>query len=215
MTTIDNVRHETGFQHGITIDSDGTIWYDCPVEVKTQEDLDHFGITWKNCKPFGYCVGMKMTVFYFKTTNLTYAKDQWLWLNREYCRKYRDQRCLIPGRRKAFIKCPATNHCSDCPYKDVRQAPVISLDRMIDETGYEPESAAPADEQAIARVIWQEVRTMMDAVDMRIAQVFEMQKLHGYSSKEIATKLGLPSKCVDQLIAQARKICKTYVENKK
>ena len=56
---------------------------------------------------------------------------------------------------------------------------------------------------------------MMDAVDMRIAQVFEMQKLHGYSSKEIATKLGLPSKCVDQLIAQARKICKTYVENKK
>lgn len=212
MTTIDNVRRETGFQHGITIDPDGTIWFDCPQEIRNQADLDYFGITRKDCKPFGYNGTKKITVFYFKTTNLAYARDQWLWLNREYCREYRDQRCMIPGQRKAFIKCPITISCSKCPYKDVRQSPVISWDKAIDETGYELGSSAPADEQAIARVIWQEVRAMMDKVDKRIATVFEMQKLYGFSSKEIAAKLGLSQKCVDKLIAQAREICKAYAK---
>lgn len=97
-------------------------------------------------------------------------------------------RCMIPGKRKAFIKCPDTVSCATCPYKDKKQAPLISWDGLV-ETGYEPVGRAPVDEQAIEKDEYNSIKALMDAEDARIARAFKMKELQGYSVREITAEL--------------------------
>lgn len=76
-------------------------------------------------------------------------------------------RCMILGKRKAFIKCPDTVSCVTCPYKDKKQAPLISWDCLV-ETGYKPVGRAPVCEQAIAKDEYNSIKALMDAEDARI-----------------------------------------------
>ena len=116
---------------------------------------------------------------------------------------------MIPGKRKAFIKCPDTVPCSTCPYKDKKQAPIISWDGLV-ETGYEPVGSAPVDEQTIAKAEYEGIKAMMDAEDSRIARAFEMKELQGYSVREIAAELEISQPRVYQLIARAKAIGMEY-----
>ena len=119
---------------------------------------------------------------------------------------------MIPGKRKAFIKCPDTVSCATCPYKDKKQAPIISWDGLV-ETGYEPVGSAPVDEQVAAKLEYEGIKAMMDAEDTRIARAFEMKILQGYTVREIAAKLKISEPRVYQLIARAKAIGKEYRKN--
>ena len=118
-------------------------------------------------------------------------------------------RCMIPGKRKAFIKCPDTVSCATCPYKDKKQAPIISWDGLV-ETGYEPAGSAPVDEQVGAKMEYEGIKAMMDAEDPRISRAFEMKELRGYSVREISAELKISQPRVYQLIAKAKTIGKEY-----
>lgn len=93
----------------------------------------------------------KVTVYFFKTENRSFAEYQWSYLDSQHSRGYASVRCMIPGKTKAFIKCPDTVSCTTCPYKDKKQAPIISWDGLV-ETGYEPVGSAPVDEQVAAKL---------------------------------------------------------------
>ena len=120
-----------------------------------------------------------------------------------------DKHRMIPGKRKAFIKCPDTVPCSTCPYKSKKQAPIISWDGLV-ETGYEPIGSAPEDEQTIAKTEYEGIKAMMDAEDPRIARSFELKELEGYSVREISAELHISQPRVYQLIARAKTIGMEY-----
>jgi hypothetical protein len=145
----------------------------------------------------------------FKTENRAFAEYQWSYLDTQHSRGYASVRCMIPGKRKAFIKCPDTVPCATCPYKGKKQAPIISWDGLV-ETGYEPVGSAPVDEQVGAKMECEGIKAMMDAEDTRIARAFEMKELQGYSVREIAAELEISQPRVYQLIARAKTIGMEY-----
>jgi hypothetical protein len=200
---------EGEFKHNTSIGPNGEILFDAPIEIKDQADLDNYGITWDDCRTLNFHGSEKVTVYFFKTENRAFAEYQWSYLDTQHSRGYASVRCMIPGKRKAFIKCLDTVPCATCPYKDKKQAPIISWDGLV-KTGYEPVGSAPVDEQVGAKMEYEGIKAMMDAEDTRIARAFEMKELQGYTVREIAAELEISQPRVYQLIARAKTIGMEY-----
>ena len=200
---------EVEFKHNTSIGANGQILYDAPIEIKDQQDLDNFGITWDDCRTLNFHGSEKVTVYFYKTENRSFAEYQWSYLDTQHSRGYASTRCMIPGKRKAFIKCPDTNSCANCKRKDVKQPPIISWDGLI-ETGYEPAVVAPVDEQVSAKFEYRDIKALMDAEDTRIAQAFEMKELYGMKVEEIAKKLKVSKPRIYQFISRAKAIGQQY-----
>ena len=66
------------------------------------------------------------------------------------------------------------------------------------------------DEQVEAKMVYENIKAMMDAEDTRIARAFEMKELQGYSVREIAAELQISQPRVYQLIARAKTIGMEY-----
>ena len=209
MANNEKAKSEAEFRHNTSIGPNGELLFDCPIEIRDQQDLDAYGITWSDCRTLNFHGSDKVTVFFFKTENRAFAEYQWSYLDTQHSRGYASVRCMIPGKRKTFIKCPDTVSCVTCPYKDKKQAPIISWDGLV-ETGYEPAGSAPVDEQVGAKMEYEGIKAMMDAEDTRIARAFEMKELQGYSVKEISAELEISQPRVYQLIAKAKAIGKEY-----
>jgi hypothetical protein len=207
-----NSQLEEAFKHNTSIGAEGDILFDAPIEIRDQADLDNYGITWDDCKTLNFHGSEKVKVFFFKTKNRAFAEYQWSYLDTQHSRGYASVRCMIPGKRKAYIRCPDTNKCSSCPHKDSKQAPVISWDGLI-ETGYEPAAAASPEEHSVAKSEWESIKSVMDSEDPHIAQAFEMKELLGYSVREIAAALGLSEPRIYQLVARAKAIGRAYRQN--
>ena len=209
MANIKKPTLEGEFKHNTSIGPNGEILYDCPIEIKDQADLYNFGITWNDCRTLSFHGSEKVTVFFMKVESRAFAEYQWSYLDTQHSRGYASVRCMIPGTRKAFIRCPDTVSCAKCPYKDVKQPPVISWDGLI-ETGYEPVAGPSVEEQAMAKLEYQDIKALMDAEDERIAQAFEMKELLGMKADEIAEKLDISAPRVYQLVARAKAIGQEY-----
>ena len=209
MAKYEKAELESTFKHHTSIGPNGEILFDAPIEIKNQADLDNYGITWNDCRTLNFHGSDKVTVYFFKTENRTFAEYQWRYLDTQHSRGYASVRCLIPGKRKAFIKCPDTVSCATCPYKDKKQAPIISWDGLA-ETGYEPVGSASVDEQVEAKMEYEGIKALMHAEDTRIARAFELKELQGYSVREIAEELEISQPRAYQLIARAKAIGMEY-----
>lgn len=200
---------EASFRHYTSIGCNGEILYACPMEIETQADLDAYGITKADCRTLNFNGSEKVMVYIMMVENRELAEDQWHYLDSLHRRGYRNSRCWVPGKQKEWVRCRDTNSCACCPYKGQRKPPFISWDRLI-TSGYEPTAEAPADEQAIAKMVWNEIRTRMDAEDVRIAKALEAKVLYGLSTQEIADALGISVPRVYQLFYRGKAIAKTY-----
>ena len=203
---------EAEFKHNTSIGADGEILYDAPYEIKNQADLDNFGITWNDCRTLNFHGSEKVTVFFIRTKNRALAEYLWSALDTQHSRGFASVRCMIPGKRKLFIKCPDTNSCAACPNKAKKRSPIISWDGLT-EDGYEPVEGYTMSEQVEAKLLYERIKAVMDAEDTRIARALEMKVLLGFSVKEIAAELGASEPRTYQLIARAKAIGKEYRAN--
>ena len=200
------------FKHYTSIGSDGEILYDCPIEIKSKADLDNYGITWDDCRTLDFNGSEKMTVYYYKSKSREVAEYQWDYLDKQHSRGFASTRCMVPGKRKPFIKCPDTNSCARCPYgrkPEDKEPPVISWDGLV-ESGYDPGACSTTEEQVHAKIAYTAIRALMNEEDPRITQAFEMKELYGYKVAEIAAMLNVSEPRVYQLIARAKSIAKQY-----
>ena len=207
-----NIGNSGNFKHGTSIGENGEILYDAPIEIKDQADMNNYGITKEDCRYLHFGSSEKLRVFFFKTTDRAFAESQWEYINNQHSAGYFSTRCMVPGKRKAFVKCRDTNKCSECPYgrtPETKEAAVISWDGLLD-TGWEPGPAESVERQVMAKTEYEQIRTLMDAEDPRIAQAFEAKELFGDSVKKIALDLGVSEPRVYQLIARAKAIGKEY-----
>ena len=203
---------EAEFKHNTSIGADGEILYDAPYEIKNQADLDNFGITWNDCRTLNFHGSEKVTVFFIRTKNRALAEYLWSALDTQHSRGFASVRCMIPGKRKLFIKCPDTNSCAACPNKAKKRSPIISWDDLT-ENGYEPIVDYSLHEQVEAKLLYESIKAVMDTEDTRIAKALEMKVLLGFSVKEIAAELGVSEPRTYQLIARAKAIGKEYRTN--
>ena len=206
---------EAEFKHGTSIGDNGEILYDCPIEIKDKADLDNFGIGWDDCRFLNFNGSQKMRVYFFKTPDRAFAESQWEYINTLHSSGYFSVRCMVPGKRKAFVRCRDTNKCSACPYgrtPETKQIPVVSWDGLLD-TGWEPAPAESVEHQVMAKLEYQAIRALMDAEDPRIAIAFEAKELYGDSVKKIAADLGVSEPRVYQLLNRAKAIGRQFRED--
>lgn len=207
MAKNEKAASDAQFRHNTSIGPNGEVLYDCPIEITSKEDLRNYGIGWGDCRTLSFHTSEKVTVYFYKTTDRALAEDHWSYLNTKHSKGYRSTRCMIPGTLKPWIKCPDTNSCKNCPYKDVRKPPILSWDRLV-ETGYEPEATASAEEQAIENMDYQSIKkSVMESADGLISKVFQMKEI-GYSVAEIADVLSIKEQRVYQIIRRGKAIYK-------
>ena len=203
------------FKHGTTVGENGEILYDAPVVIRDKADMRNYGITDDDCKYLHRGSSERVRVYFFKTTNRAFAEYQWEGLNNLHSSGYYSTRCIVPGTRKPFVKCPDTNKCSECPYgrtPETKQVPVVSWDGLLD-SGWEPAPAESVEHQVMAKLEYQAIRFLMDAEDPRIALAFEAKELYGDSVKAIAADLGVSEPRVYQLIKRAKAIGRQFRED--
>ena len=206
---------EAEFKHGTSIGANGEILYDCPIEIKDQADMANYGITNEDCRFLNFNGSQKMRVYFYKTPDRAFAEAQWEYINNLHSSGYFSVRCMVPGKRKAFIRCRDTNKCSACPYgrtPETKQAPVVSWDGLLD-SGWEPTPAESTEHIVMAKLEYQAIRALMDAEDPRIALAFEAKELYGDSVKAIAADLSVSEPRVYQLIKRAKAIGRQFRED--
>ena len=207
-----NESNSGEFKHRTTVGENGELLYDAPVIINDQDDMNNYGITQDDCRYLHFGSSQRILVYFYKTTNRAFAEYQWECLNNLHSSGYYSTRCVVPGTRKPFVKCKDTNKCSECPYSrtpETKHAAYVSFDSLVD-SGWEPDSGESVEQQVIAKTEYAELRELMDAEDVRIAQAFEAKVLFGDSVKKIAQDLGVSEPRVYQLIARAKKIAKEY-----
>ena len=207
-----NLSKQGEFKHGTSIGENGEILYDMPIEVKDDQDLRNYGITESDCRFLPFGSSKKVKVFFFKTPDRSFAEAEWERLNTEHSNQYFATRCMVPGKRKAFVKCRDTNKCSACPYgikPADKQSQVISWNKLVD-SGWEPVPGESVENQVLAKVEYAEIRARMDAEDPRIAQALEAKVLACESVDQIAADLGVSKPRVYQLLNRAKAIGKEY-----
>ncbi|MBO5571077.1 MAG: hypothetical protein J6A79_19445 [Clostridia bacterium] len=200
---------EAEFKHNTSIGADGAILYDAPIQIRDQEDLDNYHISWRDCRTLSFHGSERVTVYFMAVESKALAEYMWANLDTEHSRGYASVRCMIPGKRKAYIKCPDTNSCANCPHKGDKQAPVISWDGLV-ESGYELAAGASPEESAMTKSEYSCIKAAMDSEDVRIAKAFEMKELLGFSVREIAAVLQISEPRTYQLITRAKAIGREY-----
>ena len=203
---------EAKFKHYTSIGADGTILYDAPIQIRDQEDLDNYHISWRDCRTLNFHGSERLTVYFMAVESRALAEYMWASLDTQHSRGFASTRCWIPGKRKPFIRCPDTISCANCPHKEDKQAPVISWDGLV-ESGYEAAAGASPEENAVAKSEYRSIKAVMDAEDPRISKAFEMKELLGFTVKEIATELHISEPRVYQLVARAKAIGREYRQN--
>lgn len=207
-----NVSKQGEFKHSTSIGENGEILYDFPIEIHDEADMRNYHITDDDCKYLHFGSSEKLKVYFYKTPDRSFAEAEWERINNQHSSGYFNSRCMVPGKRKAFVRCRDTNKCSECPYgrtPETKQAAVISWDGLI-ATGYEPVPSESVENRVMAKIEYTEIRARMDAEDVRISQAFEAKVLLGKSVKQIALDLGVSEPRVYQLIARAKAIGKAY-----
>ena len=207
-----NVSNSGNFRHETSVGLNGEILYDAPIPIKTSADMHNFGITKEDCRYLHFGSSEMILVYFYKTSNREFAEYQWEYINNLHSAGYFNSRCMVPGKRKAFVRCRDTNRCSQCPYgrtPEEKQAAVDSWDGLLD-TGWEPVPAESVEYQVLAKAEYETIRARMDVEDPKIAQAFEAKELFGDSVKKIAADLGISEPRVYQLIARAKAIGKKY-----
>ena len=194
------------FKHGTTVGENGEILYDAPVVIRDKADMSNYGITHDDCKYLHLGRSQRILVYFYKTPNRAFAEYQWECLNNMHSSGYNSTRCIVPGTRKPFVKCPDTTYGRT---PETKQAAFVSFDELVD-SGWEPAPEETVERQVIAKREYEELRALMDAEDIRIAQALEAKVLFGYSVKRIAQDLGVSEPRVYQLIARAKAMGKEY-----
>ena len=209
MAKNENATLDVQFKHNFTVDPEGTVWYDAPVQIRDQADLANYHIQWSDCRKWRFGGGKPVMVHFVKVQELAVAEFLWKDMNYEHWQEYAAKRCMVPGTRKDWIRCPSNMSCAHCPYGNEKKRPVISLDGLV-EVGYEPGTEVSAEEKALYALVYREIRNQLDAKDPLFAQVLEAKILDEKSAASIAQRLGVKTSRIYKMIDKIREIGEAY-----
>ena len=179
-----------------------------PIEIESADQLHALGATWEDCKTwkFGHEYIKVLLVPADEEVRDYLVKE----LNRRHSRDLRSSRCMIPGRRSAYIQCPSENSCLNCPFgreREVCQRQVLSLDSLMEE-GFDPAGEDITSKRAEDTIELDRILSCLREEDPRLLDLVYL-KAAGYRSQEIADQLGISRRTYVRLEQKIREIaCK-------
>ena len=185
-----------------------TIFY-APIEIESAEDLKFFGITRKDCCTWR--VGITPVLVYLMPSNEETRDYLVQELKRKYTKRTREYRCQVPGKQKAWITCPESNHCSSCPYGSDgtrRQGRCVSLDALLEE-GYDCAAPDFTEERVGNRAELEDLLALLREVNPDYVKIVELLAA-GFSVAEIATSLHTNVSSVYRSLKKIRTLAKEY-----
>ncbi len=130
-------------------------------------------------------------------------------LKKKYNSFYRQHRCLVPGVRKDWIRCPETNHCDACPYG--RQPEQYDTGLLSLEGKFEDEEDVVDPEFSVEKITeWREMFAALEEVSPEADRAIKL-KIAGFTLQEIADRMGKSVAAVNRLIVKARAFFEGYL----
>ncbi len=213
-----STQEYNAFRYQTDKGENGEKLYHMPMEIEDEADLNNYGITWNDCKTINFGGTDQRTVYFYMTPNRELAEEQWRYLNREHIARVNITRCMIPGERKIYKRCPTACSCARCPYGKTaadKQLNLVSWDQIKDETGdriiNKDNGGNPVAEQAEYHLLIEELQEELDSFDPRLMDVLRMRLFIGYNTAEIALQLGCSRTRVYQLLEQAKRLARAFL----
>ena len=166
------------------LEASGEVVYGAPLEITDEHQLHDLGLTWDNCRTWR--VGADRVKVHLTPSNQETHDFLLKELRAQHNKAHREKRCMVPGTRKPMIRCPESNHCTDCPYPAIRdnyKPNTISWDKLIEDCG--EESQPDEHNQLEVKLELQAVVQEINAVNPKFTQAIIL-KSSGYSAREIA-----------------------------
>ena len=196
----------------------GETLYHAPMEIKSEDDLYNYGITWNDCRTIDFGGTDPRTVYFYKTPNRALAEEQWRYLNREHFARVSITRCMVPGVRKTYKRCPTTCSCARCPYGRTmadKQLNLLSWEKLKEESRESELTGTtendPVAEKAEFHLLMEELQDELNATDPRLMDVLKMRMFIGYNTAEIALQMGCSRTRVYQLLEQAKRLARAFL----
>ena len=215
-----NPQETRAFRYQTKIGENGETLYHAPIEIHDQADLDNYGITWKDCRVISFGGTDRRRVFFYDTPSRDLAEDFWRQLNRDHMERVSAKRCMIPGEKKALVRCATANSCDRCPYGRKpadRERNEISLDRMLENmhepAGFQDEDGSLSGIAGTFHLLLEDLKGIMDAENPVMMDVLRMKHLEGYTAQEIADQLGCPLRRVYTMLLRIRQLTLAYVKD--
>ncbi len=191
--------------------SEGKRVWMAPVVIEDEGQLETLYVSRGRCRTW-HSGPEKRLVYLTPADEETFA---FLKLEMDATRKRaeRNRRCMIPGVRNEYVRCPECYHCSECPFGrggEARTGRTVSRDLMLET---EQETAVCADtpeDIVLRREMLEEVCERMRRKNERILQAFVMKVEQGYDVREVAEALGETSRNVYYYLSEAKRICREY-----
>ena len=176
-----------------------------PIEIESADQLHALGANWEDCKTWR--IGVTPVKVVLVPANQETRDFLIQEMRNKYCKASRQTRCLVPGKRKAWITCPESNRCTACPYHregEIRETETVSLDSLL-ENGIEYAGADVTAEQAEAACELDLIIQILREKDPRYVRIIQMLA-DGYTVSEIAMNLDCSPKTVYRLFGEARRV---------
>ena len=176
-----------------------------PIEIESADQLHALGATWDDCRTWTFGVTpVKVYLVQADEATRDFLVSE---LERKYTKRFRDVRCMIPGKIKAWIRCPECNKCSACPYgrsADDHEGTTVSLDYLM-ENGYESATGDVTAEQAENELLLDEILDKLRRLNPAYVDIIQL-KAAGYSTTEIASKLGISQPTGSRMLRRIQKL---------
>ena len=193
--------------------SEGKRVWMAPIVIEDEGQLETLYVTRSKCRTW-HSGPEKVLVYLTPADEKTF---DYLKLSMDAIRKKveRNRRCMIPGKRKDFVRCPECYHCDACPFGmegKVRTGRTVSRDLLMEtelETAVSPDTV---EDIVLRHEFLAEIRELMRRKNERILQVFELKFEKGYDVKQVADALGETSRNVYYFLSEAKRICREYVQ---
>ena len=213
-----STQEYNAFRYQTSIGKNGETLYHMPLEIESEADLENYGITWNDCKTINFGGTDRRTVYVFMTPNRALAEDQWRYLNREHFARVSITRCMVPGERKTYKRCPTICSCAQCPYGKTfadKQLNIVSWDQLKEEAWgkeiIERENRFTDTDTAEFHLLMDELQNELDATDPRLMDVLKMRLFIGYNAAEIALQMNCSRTRVYQLLEQAKRMARAFL----
>ena len=176
-----------------------------PIEIESADQLHALGATWEDCNT--WTIGVTPVKVYLVEADEATRDFLVSELERKYTKRFRDVRCMVPGNIKAWIRCPECNKCNACPYgrsADDHEGVMISLDDLM-ENGYESATGDVTAEQAENELLLEELLEKLRSLNPLYVDIIHL-KAAGYSTTEIASKLGISQPTVSRMLRKIQNL---------
>ena len=125
----------------------------------------------------------------------------------------RQHRCLIPGTRKDYIRCPEENRCCECPFgkrADKIDSQFISLEALL-QSGYEPIGSEPISNHIIRKDEYNRLMEELFRSGKKPYQAFILHMIRGYSVEETADMMQEKPRNIYYYLNEAKKILPNHI----